>query len=602
MAYPAIHLCCLTGRFAATALPPAVEAVGRPFHAEAADEWGGQSVAGDDGLVVALTGAPWARHKPGPMAAADLLAAVRAKGERALEDLNGAFVAMVHDRARGRTVVMGDRAGVIPLFWTEGAAGAFGASTRLADLAGLGADRAALDPTGLLHYLFYFSVPGPGTIYRGIARLRPGHRLVATADGVTEEAYWRLPYSADGADRDLAGLHERMRAVLDQGVARALDVAVPGPVGSFLSGGLDSSAVTGLAAGRRPGIASFTVRFREPAFDEGPYARIAADHFRTDHHEVYVDPPDVVDLVEKMAANLNQPFGNTSAIAAYYAVTAARSAGMTTLLAGDGGDELFAGNAHYLDLQRPDVYGRIPTPLRRLLLDPVLAWRALDRLPGLGKAHRLQRRYYLSLAQRKFADYDPFRHFGLAGVLNPDIVAEVAGTDPVRLAEEAFAAAAHTADPIQQMMAMDMQLTVADNDLIKVNEMCALAGVAVRYPMLDEDVMQFAADLPGDVLVPRGRLRGFFKDAFKGFLPDPILTKTKQGFGLPFPAWIQTDQDLRTCLLDALVDLRQRGLFTAAYLDDLERACRGTQRYLDPGNAWDAAVLELWMRHHRISV
>ncbi|GAK32247.1 asparagine synthetase B [Iodidimonas nitroreducens] len=530
------------------------------------------------------------------------LEAVRQYGAQVFRHMEGAFAAFFHDHRENSTSIAIDHAGQYRLFWMP-YRGGFVFSSRLSVLSSLPDFAANLRPESLHDYLFFYTTLSPNSLYAGVEKLLPGHAIRFHQGRAEPQPFWQMPYAtslADPSPRGLSDLAQKLYDGLDGAVERSLESARSPDVGSFLSGGLDSSTITGLAAAHHPGFKSFTIRFDDPRYDEGPYARLAAQRFHTDHHERLIEPHEVVGVMDQIAAYTDEPYGNTSAIAAYYCAIAARDAGVKVLLAGDGGDEIFAGNERYIDVRRYDVYGKIPEPLRRFLLDPLLASNRLDPLPFLGKAHRLMKRYHLSLPRRMFADYHPFQNFSAGDVAGPALYDHFSRANPLKSAESIYEAG-QSGDPVQRMMALDLHLTIADNDLVKVNSMCALAGIDVRYPMLDRPLMELAASIPMDVLLADGRLRGFFKRSFAALLPTEIIEKKKHGFGLPFQVWVLDHPDLAHKLLDTLEDLRQRGLFTDLYIDALQHAVRGGGARNLLGNAWDATMLELWMKSHPTS-
>jgi len=575
------------------------QAHGRMFIDAADTVRDGQDPAGL--VLAALSGHPLAAQQ-GPAATTSgsdhaidaLVADFPARGAGALEKLTGPFAAALYDRRTGALTLAVDRAGMAELFWTRRPDGTILFSQDCAALARAPGVAADIDPVSIYNYLFFYCIPAPRTIYRGIEKLMPGEAVTFSGAGIERSRYWRMPYAQDRA-KSADDWSAEIRETLADAVGRSLG-RQDGRAGCFLSGGLDSSTVAGMAAQSRPGIDSFTIRFREAAYDEGDYARIAAARFETTHHERYVTPEDVIPAMDALAGACGQPYGNTSIIAAYYCAMAAKDAGMSALLAGDGGDEIFAGNERYLYLQRYDVYGRIPAPLRRYLLDPLLAPAGVDRLPVLGKGRRLKQRFYMTLAERMFADYHPFRNFAPDDVFADDVHAGIGDHDPVDLARDSYAAAAG-GDDVQRMMAVDMFLTIAANDLVKVNGACRAAGIDVRYPMLETEVMDLAARIPSDMMLRDGRLRGLFKHAMRPLLPDAILRKPKHGFGLPFQVWSASHPPLREKVCDHLHDLRSRGFFTDRYIDALQAACSGDDAFGLRGNAWDAAMLEMWFRH-----
>ena len=554
---------------------------------------------------VALLGTPYWNDESldnrcrtaGPAAA--FLAALEQFGEDALAQTHGPFAVAWTDEETGELSLAIDRAGMQELYWRGLDDGSIAAASRC-DLASLAAvDSPRLDPVSLYNYLFYYCVPGPRTIFRDIRRLLPAQRLKIGAGAPVSTTYWRMPYG-QAEMRDPEAWHAAVRETLSQAVARVRR-SPDAEAGAFLSGGLDSSSIVGFLAEHSPNPKTFTIRFHDAAYDEGQYARLAATHFETEHHERYVLPEEVAPAMDGLSRLYDQPFGNSSAIAAYYCALSGRNAGVKTMIAGDGGDELFAGNARYLELRRYDVYGRIPALLRRFVFDPLLSPDLLNAIPVLGKAHRLRKRYAMSLPHRMFVAHHSFEAFRLDEVVAGELLAEMRGHDPIGLADS-VCDSVEGGDDLQRMMAVDLKLTIADNDLIKVNRACALAGVEARYPMLDTEVMELAARIPSSQMLAGGRLRGLFKEAMREFLPSEILSKPKHGFGLPFKNWVGEHADLREKILDALSDLRRRKLFTENYLDALQQACLEDEAGKLRGNAWDMAMLELWLQSHEHSL
>lgn len=575
-----------------------------PFYIAARDGAGKDATASDAHWIVAVAGPAYIDLADGEpekaVTPSALLQAVRTHGDRALERLRGAFYAVLFSKSDGSVKVYGDRMGTIPIFWTTLSDGSLALAHRLEGLAVMREADVQIDFDSIQNYLFFFSVPGPSTIYSNINRLSPGAMLVHSNRGTEEKTYWRMPYSHTWSPDRVGEAREKLFSLLEQSVSRSFHLFSGDAIGTYLSGGLDSSTVTGLAAKGSHRTPSFTVRFNDREFDEGDYARIAATQFQTDHHEIFLEPHHVVDIFEKMAAFFNQPYGNTSAIAAYYCAAAAKQAGMAALLAGDGGDELFAGNERYLLLRRPDVYGKIPAPIRTWLFDKILARKWLDPLPIFGKAHRLRTRFHMSYGERMYETHGPFRNMAREDIFAPEVLMRLDESRPLSIVNQA-AGAACAADPTQLMMAIDLRLTITDNDLIKVNETAALAGIHVHYPMLDEDLLEFSAGIPGELLLEDGELRGFFKKSLANLLPKPIIDKPKHGFGLPFYNWVKSDKSLQDCILDGISALGNYPLFTQGYRLELERACTGRSTVLRAGDAWDAAVLSFWLAHHRHS-
>ena len=529
-----------------------------------------------------------------------LIAAYRRYGPDLLDHLKGRFCLAVWDGATRHGMLAIDRMGQEGLCWAQPGGDGLAFASRATAVCAFPGLSATVTPQALYNYLYFYVVPAPAVVFAGQSKLLPGQRLVWRDGTVRVDDYWRMPYRTDGDATDPDALGQHLLASLRQAMARAVGDPSAGGLGAFLSGGLDSSAVAGLLAEAAAPARTFTIRFDEPRYDEGHYARIAADHYATEHREYFVTPDDALALMRPLAAAYDEPFGNTSAIPAYYCARLAAETGVSTMLAGDGGDELFAGNERYVGVNRYDVYGRVPAPLRRLVLDPLLSLPVWAGVPVMGRARSLMQRYNMTVPQRLHA-FQPITRFAIADLFDPDLVADIDPAGPGQLAEQAYGQSG-AGDRLQRMMAMDLRLTLADNDLRKVNRMCDLAGVEVRYPFLDDDVVAFSATLPPDLLLAGGQLRAFYKRSMRGFLPDATIDKQKHGFGAPFLPWIGEHPPLREAVCDLLVALRGRRIMARPFLDRLVAACRGDDPAELRASAWDVAMLELWLSVHDAGV
>jgi asparagine synthase (glutamine-hydrolysing) len=403
----------------------------------------------------------------------------------------------------------------------------------------------AVDLNALVDYLSFAVIPAPRTFFHGIRKLRAAHHLVCGAHVGEPVRYWQLRYCENGG-RSRDALAAELRERLAVAVRRHRGSG--DGVGCFLSGGLDSSTVVGLAAQSGP-CDAFTIGFDEARYDERFYAQITARHFGARYHERVVTPDDLADSLERVVGYFDEPFGNSSAIAVYQCARLAQEAGMTTLLAGDGGDELFAGNERYgtdLLFQR---YHDLPTPVRGLLAT-VSASETFCSLPGVGKVGRYTRRARLPNPDRLLS-YGLHVDRHLDEVLQPEILAEIGSHRAVGTARQLYAEGEAESE-LGRLLLFDHQLTLADNDLRKVTEACGGAGVRVRYPMLDRSVVELVAKVPSGWLLQGSKLRTFYKEAMADFLPREVLTKSKHGFGLPFASWLRTDGRLRERVGDLL--------------------------------------------------
>lgn len=488
----------------------------------------------------------------------------------------------------GRTVLAVDRFGIDPLCYRI-QDGQLRFATRADDLAG---DDADLDPQALFDYLYFHVIPSPRTVFKGVHRLPPGHVAIFERGELRVLPYWTPSFDARPAP--LASLKVEFRQLLEQAVARQ---TVAPDAACFLSGGTDSSTVAGMlsrVAGRPAD--TYSIGFEAEGYDEMAFARIAARHFGCRHHEYYVTPRDLVDGIARVASSYDQPFGNSSALPAYYCAMQARQDGVHRLLAGDGGDELFGGNTRYAKQRVFSWYGQVPAPLRTHLLQPLLD-SPVGRLPLLKKGAS-----YVSQARVPMPDrlqsYNLLTRLGLVDVLEPDFLRRVDALAPQKQQRQVWASI--KADGIvDRMLAFDWRYTLADTDLPKVVGTTQLADMSVGFPMLDDDLLAFSERLPAQYKLRGLTLRWFFKEALRGFLPDEIIAKKKQGFGLPFGVWATRDEGLRALAHDSLGSLAGRGIVRPAFIHSLLQ-----QRLPEhPGYygemVWILMMLEQWLRARR---
>jgi asparagine synthase (glutamine-hydrolysing) len=504
--------------------------------------------------------------------------------------LTGAFSIGIHDAARGRTFLAVDRFAVHTLCFREAEGGLV-----FADRADDGAVATQkLDAQALFDYLYFHCIPSPRTVFEGVHRLPPGHYAWYEAGMLTVAPYWVPTFTPDRLAPDFQSLRDEFRQLLQQAVSRQLDGGI---AACFLSGGTDSSTVAGmigLAAGHP--ARSYSIGFEAEGYDEMAYARIAARHFGTDHREYYVTPDDLVRGVPTVAAHYDQPFGNSSALPAYYCAKLAHDEGVTRLLAGDGGDELFGGNSRYAKQRVFGWYRHLPASMRSAVLEPLLERTPLGRLPGFSKALS-----YVEQAREPMPDrlrmYNLLLRLGSAEVLEPGFISLVDEASPGRLQRDVWAGA-HALSEVDRTLAFDWRFTLAESDLPKVLGTTHLAGVEVGFPLLDTSLVDFSCRLSPHYKLKGLKLRWFFKEALRGFLPDEIITKPKQGFGLPFGVWATRHAALKSLAEDSLRSLGTRGIVRPMFIRDLlDRRLAQHPGYFGE-MVWILMMMEQWMRRH----
>lgn len=451
-----------------------------------------------------------------------------------------------------------------------------------------------LDWQSIFDYLYFHVIPAPRTIFRGVHRLPAGSCATWKAGRLTIETHTPPVFTDDEPCR-FEEAADMFRTLLQQAVEAQLDGSKPA---CFLSGGTDSSTVAGMMSRLTDGeVSTFSIGFEAEGYDEMEYARIAARHFTTRHHEYYVTPTDLVRSIAEVAQHFDQPFGNSSALPAYYCARVARDHGVTRLLAGDGGDELFGGNARYAKQRVMAWYQQVPQALRAGVLEPALERTPLGRLPLMRKGRSYVSQAKVAMPQRAEM-YNLLLRLGVDEVLTPGFKACVDVEAPLRLQCEVWAQA-RTRSEVNRTLAYDWRFTLADSDLPKVCGAASLAGVDVAFPMLDDRLVEFSTRLPPKYKLNGLQLRWFFKESLRGFLPNKILRKKKQGFGLPFGPWAVKHPPLLSLARDSLLGLASRGIVEPRFIDSLlDRRLAEHPGYYGE-MVWILMMLEQWLRRNR---
>ena len=505
-------------------------------------------------------------------------------GLAAFGRLRGMFGIAIWD-ARSRELLLArDRAGIKPLYYTETPERLYFGS-ELKSLLASGDVPRALDAGSLDHYLSFLYTPPDRSIFRNVRKLPAGHVLRWSTGRAEVIRYWQIAATEDfrGTEDEAA---EQLHDVLADAVRSHLVSDVP--LGAFLSGGVDSSVVVGLMAEASPRVTTFSIGFDEPAYDELPYARAVAEHFGTDHHE-FVVRPDAVAILDALVDHFDEPFADSSAIPTWYVSEIARRH-VTVVLSGDGGDELFGGYDRYLPHPRVAAFDRLPVFGKRRAAS--LLWPLLP--------HGARGKNYLRHVSRD----DEGRYLDAIGFFQADEKhALLAGDLRARIAEDAETSAARRfarfrALPLHsRMMRFDFETYLPEDVLTKVDRMSMAHSIESRVPLLDNEVIDFAASLPAHFKIRHGTRKRVLKRAAARLLPARILERRKQGFGVPLDVWFRGD--LRGLFHDVLLSARarQRGYFDACFVDRLVREHLAGSRD-HTLRLWQLLVFELWHRRY----
>jgi asparagine synthase (glutamine-hydrolysing) len=516
--------------------------------------------------------------------------AYRRDGPQCLSALGGAFaLAVVSERGGTSDVLIAvDRSASKPL--------AFGMFQRtFAFASSLRALRAhPLVPSdirmqAIYDYLYFHVVPGPETVLRGCRHLLPGQYATCRDGSVSVGRYWE-PVFVEDDRRRFEELRDRFVDLLKSSVE---PFATRDDVGCFLSGGTDSSTVSGMLTktSGRP-ARTYSIGFDVRDYDEMEFARIAARHFGTDHHEYYVTPDDVVSAVPKVAAFYDQPFGNASVVPAFYCARRATQDGVKLMLAGDGGDELFGGNSRYATQRVFSWYTDLPPALRRGVIEPLL------RVTPSTLAITRKARSYVAQActpmPARMQTYNLLNRIGVDAILTPEFLAEIDREQPLRMQQDTYSRA-RAESLINRMLAFDLKFTLADSDLPKVNGACEMAGVQVAYPLLDDRIVDFSTRLVPEYKLKGTTLRWFFKEALRGFLPAETIAKKKHGFGLPFGRWLESHEPLRDMAHESLGRLARLRWIRPDFIERLTGEHMASHAGYYGTMVWVLVMLEQWI-------
>ena len=505
--------------------------------------------------------------------------------------VNGMFALAVWDARRRRLVLARDRMGQKPLYYAETPGGGlvFGSEPKALllhpDI------RRALDPQGLVRYLFYEYLPAPYSIWQGLRKLPQAHQLVWENGRTTISRYWEPPLPESGADMPFEAAAERFWDDLRGAVARHRRSDVP--LGVFLSGGVDSSSVAAALTEIEPArsVRTFSIGFEDPSFDESAHARAVARHLGTEHHERIFSAEHVLELLPEVAAWLDEPFGDASVLPTHLLSRFARSE-VTVALGGDGADELLAGYPTFQAERAARVFRRLPRRARWL------AGAAVGRLPVDHGNFSLD--FRLKQFVRGAAELPPLAHQRWLGSFSGPELARLL-VDPSVLDVELehvhrADALAPGADPLTRTLWLYQDTYLPEDILTKVDRASMACGLEVRAPMLDAELVDSVERLPAEFKYARGQTKRLLKRAASGRLPASILERPKKGFGIPVARWLRGPlAPLVERLLNADRLVRQ-GLFRPEEVARrIGEHSAGTRDHRKP--LWTLLMFQLWYDH-----
>jgi len=513
------------------------------------------------------------------------------EGVECFGHLNGMFALALWDARRRRLVLARDRLGKKPLVYRQERGRLLFASELKSMLAVPGVPR-AIDPQALDEYLTYQYVPHPRTIFRGIAKLPPGHFAIYAEGRLDVRPYWQPDFNVE-EERSAADYAEELRATLTSAVEMRLQSEVP--LGAFLSGGVDSTIVVGLMSRlMREPVRTFSIGFPVGEFDETRFARLAAERFGARHEEFQVRP-DALEILPRLVWHYDEPMADSSAVPTWYVSRLTRQR-VTVALTGDGGDELFCGYPRYLAVGLAERLDRLPRWARGLL-----AGRFWQKMPSGLRQKSLRRRFKRfvemlgqSPARRYLEWIAIFGEARRAALYRDEFLAELADEDPIEFLADALRRSRRR-DSLTACSLADLATYLPCDLMTKVDIASMAHGLECRQPFLDYRVVELAARMPMRLKYRRGRGKRILRETFSDLLPRPIARRSKMGFGVPLDRWFRSE--LRGFARDVLFDSQSldRGYFrpeAIANLWDEHQQGRFNHGY----RLCALLILELWQR------
>jgi len=509
-------------------------------------------------------------------------------GADCVKKLRGMFGLAIYDKTKRKLTLARDRLGKKPLHYALHKGNLYFAS-EIKSILAVAPELAEVNSQGLLEYLYYGYVPDPITAFTGIHKLSPGHLLEFQDGEIRIRQYWDLPeYNTHAPSSEEECLEELEQRLFEATKIRLISDV---PLGAFLSGGTDSSTIVALMARASSGpVKTFSIGFKKDDFNEATYARMVAEKFGTDHHEMILEP-EVVQTVEHLTSSLEEPFGDSSMLPTYYVSQMARQH-VTVALSGDGGDEIFGGYDRYRIHAARRIFEHIPGWAREFFRDHVFP-RLPNNMRGRGFSYNVslpwQERYVDHLSFLPTFERD-------TPLLSPDFRQILNRSDDPGNVLRRYFAQAPAKDPVDQLLYVDTKTYMVGDILTKVDRMSMLNSLEVRVPILDHVFVEWVTGLP-----PKWKMRGnhqkyiLRKLAERVGVPREVLYRQKQGFTLPLDHWLRNElKDMLMILLEPRT--LDRGYFVAdgvrKLMDDhLYRGRTHTARL------WRLLMFELWHRN-----
>ncbi len=507
-------------------------------------------------------------------------------GLECVEHLRGMFAFAIWDSRLKRLFLVRDRLGVKPLFFSVNS-GRLAFASELRTLRELQPHAPEIDPQSIYDFFGFRYIPAPRTFYRGVEKLLPGHWLVADANGIRSHAYWDIPAEEETqkpASEFATEIVERLRESV------RLRLIADVPLGVFLSGGTDSSAVVAFMAelGAHP-LRTYSVGFDESEHSELPYARAVASRYQTEHHELIFTPQQMLDELPRLVAFRDEPIAEPTDVALYLMSRLAAQS-VKVVLAGEGGDELFAGYPKYSVDRLAGLISAFPAEITRALIRwlPYRQHRVKTALEALSISNE---------AERSVTWFASFSREEREGLFSPEFLAQVDPSHPAHVFES-YLEKVRDRTPLKRMLYADLKVWLPDNLLLRGDQMTMASSIEERGPFLDHRLVELAARIPTPMLTRGFKTKVLLKEALRPYVPKEVLFRPKVGFRVPVGDWFKNALLPLVCDLLLSPQAEARRYFNIRNMEKFVRehfdGVRDRQKQL-----WAMVNFELWCRNAR---
>ncbi|MBP7507584.1 MAG: asparagine synthase (glutamine-hydrolyzing) [Prolixibacteraceae bacterium] len=505
-------------------------------------------------------------------------------GNECINKFRGMFSFAIWDSRKEELFIGRDRIGKKPLYFLNNEKCLIFAS-EIKCILEAGLYKSVVNRKAIDEFISLGYICAPDTLFENIHKLLPAHYLVCGLNGVRIRKYW-FPELLDTTKLGLNFYKEKVVDVLTDSVKYRMISDVP--LGAFLSGGLDSSIIVGLMSKLASGsVKTFSIGYSGAyAESELHYAKRVSNFFSTDHNEIILEPVDFADAIHKMTWHIEEPIGDHACIPLWLMSREAKKY-VTVLLSGEGSDEIFAGYDIYLIMLILERYRKVPSSIRKVLLDPIVL-----RLLGRVKGSKYVEWSNLPLEKRFLGDMADTSSLICKQLYNPEFCSEIRDKDFLDKISTYYSQTSNK-DPLSRMQYLDQKTWLVDDLLLKADKMTMAASVELRCPFLDHSLVELTQQIPWNLKLHGLEKKFVLKEAFKNFLPKEIIYRKKRGFPVPLSSWFKGD--LNSYIVEVLLDRKSvsRGYFNKGFIENLVKN-RNSKKEDVTNLLWKLLVLESW--------